>query len=106
MMMQNLRGAIAESQVDMERRYSLLPQAALLVFGGTIGRSTTAKDKIALLLTASDKQSVISTVTRACRGKCTFKAGVDYSYAAVGVILDNLQKPFLLDGVPMDHASK
>jgi hypothetical protein len=96
-----LRTAMAEQTDDIERRKSRLPQIALLVFEGVIGKSP-AKNKVALLLSGTEKQRVISEITKLCAGQCVVKAGIEYPYAAVGLILEKLREPFLLNGTPRE----
>jgi hypothetical protein len=40
--------------------------------------------------------------TRPAESNAYFKAGVKYTYASVGLILNKLQEPFALDGVPFE----
>ena len=99
---EELRLTMVEQNVDMERRHALLPQVALLVFGGVVGKDST-KDQVALLLSEMEKQKIVHNITKLCAGQCVLKAGVEYPYAAVGLLLENLQKPFLLNGVPIEN---
>jgi hypothetical protein len=100
--LQTLLGELAEQQVNMERTDAILPKIATFLLFAITGKHPTDSNRIALMLTATEKQQLLAAIKKTCRDQCEFKAGVKYTYASVGLILDKLQEPFALDGVPFD----
>jgi hypothetical protein len=71
----------------------MLPKIATFLLFAVTGKHPTDSNRIALMLTADEKQRLLAEIKKTCRGQCTFAAGTKYTYASVGLILQKLEEP-------------
>jgi hypothetical protein len=73
--LQTLLGELAEQQVNMERTDAILPKMATFLLFAITGKHPTDANRIALMLTAEEKQQLLAEIKNTCRGQCVFQGG-------------------------------
>jgi hypothetical protein len=100
--LKKLRLRQLKQTAEMQQRLAQLPGTAALVFDSIVGQNST-KDDIALLLSESQKRKLVGEITEICAGQCVSTNNAPYPYAAVALILEGLNMPFPLNGMPLEN---